>query len=462
MSHNRPPYVFVAGAAVLDVIASIEKYDPPIAHDGTIKLAVGGMACNMAMNLKTLGSEVTFLTALNSSPVSRIIQDHILGSGIRAVVHNAPNMKEAVFSGHIHQGELETAVLSSHMRDIDFSKNFLIKTLGQAMVMAVSCELSVVTLQHLSTLATEKNIPLFISALSRREAHQLDDVHQRIDVVFMRKSDAEGYAHDRGCADLRALAQTLNTTLVLTQGNQGDILLMTPTFHEQVPVTNLPVMGKSLGAGDLLMAASVHYLVTHRLPLIEAVKRALYHIPALLAHNHANLADNDSVMQHLARTFTAVDYDHLTGLLNRHGVETYLSRMNDDDDVYVFLVDIDHFKQVNDHFGHEVGDAALSHVAGVLMDCSRQGDIIGRWGGEEFVCLIHAPADSHALAIADRYRQSVASSIVHAMGKPVTISVGVSKIGRGAVFANYLKAADTALYRAKHQGRNRVILADNL
>lgn len=459
---NRTPYVFVAGAAVLDVIATIEKYDPPIAHDGNIRLAVGGCACNMAINLKTLGSEVAFLTALNDSPVSRIIQDHVLSSGIRAVVHNAPNMKEAVFSGHIHNGELETAVLSSHMRTVDFSKSFLAKTVGTASVMALTCELSATTIEHLTDLGREKDIPVFVSAPSRREAHQLDNVHGRIDVVFMRKADAEGYANDRGCSDLRALAQTLNTTLVLTQGGQGDILLITPTFHEQVPITNLQVSGSTLGAGDLLMAASVHYLVTHRLPLIEAVKRALHHIPALLAHNHANLGGSESVMQHLARTFTAADYDRLTGLLNRHGVETYLSRMHDHEDVYVFLVDIDHFKQVNDSFGHEVGDATLAHVAGVLIECSRQGDIIGRWGGEEFVCLIHAPADSNALAIADRYRQAVASSVVHAMGKPVTISVGVSKIGRSAVFANYLKAADLALYRAKHQGRNRVMLADDV
>lgn len=159
--------------------------------------------------------------------------------------------------------------------------------------------------------------------------------------------------------------------------------------------------------------------------------------------------------------------DYLTGLPNRRAFEAQVAARlaeepNDQPEAALAVFDVDHFKQVNDTYGHDVGDAVLQHVANVLAAALRQTDHVARLGGEEFVALIHAGSGASAAEIAERVRGAVEAQPFRSDGLEisVTISAGLVELAEAQPsLTRLLKLADEALYRAKGAGRNRIILA---
>ncbi|MEJ0230769.1 sensor domain-containing diguanylate cyclase (plasmid) [Klebsiella michiganensis] len=150
--------------------------------------------------------------------------------------------------------------------------------------------------------------------------------------------------------------------------------------------------------------------------------------------------------------------DPLTGLYNRRGINERLLRLNEHKCQYVIAVDIDNFKSVNDRFGHDTGDAMLVHVADLLSQTCHGGDIISRFGGEEFIILLPNSTLYAASILAERIRATVAGKSLPIVGH-LTVSVGVSGLREcGGDRDVMLKTADQALYQAKREGRNRVVL----
>jgi len=159
----------------------------------------------------------------------------------------------------------------------------------------------------------------------------------------------------------------------------------------------------------------------------------------------------------------AADSDGLTGVRNRRWFDERLASECADAagrgvPLAVALVDLDHFKQVNDVHGHQAGDEVLVRAAGALASAARATDHLARYGGEEFVLLLPGAGPEEALEVAERLRRAVASA---AGAVSVTCSIGVAVTG-GALTASpeeLVRAADEALYRAKEQGRDRCVLA---
>ncbi len=161
----------------------------------------------------------------------------------------------------------------------------------------------------------------------------------------------------------------------------------------------------------------------------------------------------------------AVSRDPLTGLLNRAALDELRARPDSQErfrmsDYVLAVVDIDHFKQVNDRYGHLIGDEVLRAVAGVIARSKRQGDIAVRYGGEEFLIVLLATPLSGAFEIAERIRENVT---LEPLPFPVTVSIGIaSSHAPGETPERVFERADQALYRAKSAGRNRVIADDTL
>jgi diguanylate cyclase (GGDEF)-like protein len=161
-------------------------------------------------------------------------------------------------------------------------------------------------------------------------------------------------------------------------------------------------------------------------------------------------------------------HDGLTGLLNRRaleeGIEAQIRRSLRTGEAFsVLMLDLDHFKSVNDRFGHAVGDQALEHVAAMLKAGVREVDALARIGGEEFVALMPGAPLAAVVPVAERLREQLAAHPLPLLTTtvPVTVSIGVAQWqGPDEDMSRLLVRADAALYRAKQQGRNRVVAAD--
>jgi diguanylate cyclase (GGDEF)-like protein len=170
-----------------------------------------------------------------------------------------------------------------------------------------------------------------------------------------------------------------------------------------------------------------------------------------------------------ARLFSQVrelaTIDGLTGLFNRNhffteaGRQVGLARRHGSP-VAAIMVDIDHFKRINDTYGHPVGDEVIREVAGRLADAVGDGGVLGRYGGEEFAVVTARPGTS-AVELAHRLHAAVSGEPVYtAVGLlPVTISVGLADRHDDQDLPQLLTQADHALYEAKHAGRDRVHIA---
>ena len=153
--------------------------------------------------------------------------------------------------------------------------------------------------------------------------------------------------------------------------------------------------------------------------------------------------------------------DGMTPLLNRRGfeelAEAHLVGMHTATACLVFC-DIDHFKSINDEFGHAAGDEVIRVIGKWIGDATRRGDVAGRIGGEEFAVLLTHARLPDALAICERLRAQIEDSRYSGMpkGRSVTASFGVAEVGHDEPLEELMRRADEALYRAKRKGRNRV------
>jgi diguanylate cyclase (GGDEF)-like protein len=156
--------------------------------------------------------------------------------------------------------------------------------------------------------------------------------------------------------------------------------------------------------------------------------------------------------------------DELTKLPNRRALaQRFLQEMQrarrHKNAIAFLMIDLDHFKQVNDTYGHLNGDAVLAELAQILAGSARESDVCARYGGEEFALILHETTESGAKILAERIRAKVAAATFPG-GLKLTISVGVAATDDGALFTQLMDRADQALYAAKQGGRNQVRVAD--
>ncbi len=159
--------------------------------------------------------------------------------------------------------------------------------------------------------------------------------------------------------------------------------------------------------------------------------------------------------------------DPLTGLVNRRAfresLDIELARaVRHGLPLTAMLFDIDHFKHVNDQYGHATGDAVLAATGSLLLSRARRGDIVARWGGEEFVVALYAADSESGRLLAERFRQAMTELVVkdpNGAVIPISASFGVAQLAPGDTVDVWIDRADHAMYEAKAGGRNRVVIA---
>jgi diguanylate cyclase (GGDEF)-like protein len=154
--------------------------------------------------------------------------------------------------------------------------------------------------------------------------------------------------------------------------------------------------------------------------------------------------------------------DPVTGLVSRTRMIQILDAMHlgSEHQAALVVLDLDHFKEVNDVYGHLAGDQALKDVATVLQSVTREEDIVARWGGEEFMALLPRVPERDIYVAADKLRAAVAGHTFRIEGAaiPLTASVGATPVAVGASIRTMIAASDDALYEAKRRGRNRTVI----
>ena len=176
----------------------------------------------------------------------------------------------------------------------------------------------------------------------------------------------------------------------------------------------------------------------------------------LVTFLEATTTELNDTIQNLERLAA---HDQLTGIYNRRRMDEIiryeLSKRRKGNDLALLMYDIDHFKQINDTFGHDVGDEVLKGLTQLVAGTIRSGDSLGRWGGEEFLCLLSGTPIEGAQLVAERIRRLVEG---HDFGRAghITISIGVTEATSEDTLESLFIRADKALYEAKNGGRNRV------
>jgi len=181
-------------------------------------------------------------------------------------------------------------------------------------------------------------------------------------------------------------------------------------------------------------------------------------------------AANDKIQKHNEELKYLANHDQLTGALTRRAFmeqaeQIFLRSVGQRGDVSCLMTDIDHFKSINDRYGHLVGDQAIRHVADILHKSVRAGDLVCRFGGEEFCILLPRASARDAMEVAERMRSAIettaGAAVVPGETARITSSFGVSSISGGSVtLSEMIRQADQALYAAKGSGRNRVVHND--
>jgi len=164
------------------------------------------------------------------------------------------------------------------------------------------------------------------------------------------------------------------------------------------------------------------------------------------------------VLRALSSSELAATTDPLTGLLNRRSLDDRFARLPTGP-VAILMADLDHFKRLNDTFGHAAGDRALCAFAQCLTSAVRSEDLVARHGGEEFVLALPGAPTEAILRVVRRIRESLRARIASGELPPFTASFGVVEGATGATLRSLLSAADGALYEAKQAGRNRTVVA---
>ncbi len=249
-----------------------------------------------------------------------------------------------------------------------------------------------------------------------------------------------------------------------------DDLLTSPVGQDgEVVHDGLLTMGDYFGVTQSLRARisrsgeHLRILAEYDIDDLERMNTVVLELNREYASAQQQLAQtNLKLQQREAQILEAAMTDQLTGVGNRHRLEQVLAleverAARSGAPLAGFMADLDHFKRVNDEYGHQVGDIVLAAFGQLLREQTRATDVITRFGGEEFVVLLPNTDLAQAVSIAERARVTLADRRIAPVPHPVTGSFGVAVLAPGERGEDLIRRMDVSLYAAKNAGRNRVV-----
>jgi len=234
-------------------------------------------------------------------------------------------------------------------------------------------------------------------------------------------------------------------------------------FRQKSPVDGIERLWSLRKTGEFPFVVAVGYEIDnvlipwrHKLIVYGIGSLLLIILTIFLALAYQKNRINAQSMEKLAML------DPLTRLMNRRSFNAIAKKKFQESQAInrtdsVIMIDVDHFKKINDKLGHDVGDIALKDIAHLVQSNFRSSDLVCRWGGEEFMVYLTDTSMNDAKALAERLRKRIEEGLCNS-DHAVTVSQGVAAINNNETFEQMLKRADQGLLKAKDQGRNRVCM----
>jgi len=262
----------------------------------------------------------------------------------------------------------------------------------------------------------------------------------------------------------RTLTYVIAISFFLVRG-----LIAVEIFRHAADRIFLKIFAFLMAAYAIFALNRILFQLLHGAPPNQAQRDILQTISVLLSVSFAFLIGLSFLLMLSTELLTLVkdesERDLLSGVFNRRGIElkldTELKRVSrSNHSLSIALIDIDYFKTINDRAGHAAGDSALRDVVSAISEHLRPHDLLGRFGGDEFLLIFPHTSSSDALNVSSRIEQTVRNLSVPDAGLPLTISIGITQATPGEIAGFLLARADKALYGAKNAGRNcsRVLL----
>lgn len=461
--------VLVVGSAHLDILAQATNRDDVIDRVGEVYIEVGGTACNIAIDLAHAGVKSRLMSAMNHSAYSKVIVEYLSEMGVEPHIEYQGTLPTGGFSAHIDTtGEMVSAVSSMPVELVVFSSEVVDAALDGVKAVMLDCNLSEVAINQLVAVANERDIPVYLSAVSEEKSLRIGLVEGAIKGVFINLKEFTFFCRQAlgGLKSPGEAASVLNSMLLLTQGANGSILAMPNGEIWQIPAAEIVSGGSRLGMGDALAAGLVRLHEIEGLPPVEAACDAMSQVSSVGSSRHCHpgkIGALESAIDHFKH---GAGHDAMTGLLNRGSTEKLLTEALERQQrgvskhLSILILDIDHFKSINDTYGHNVGDDVIVALATEAQSCLRGTDYLGRWGGEEFIVVLPDTSRDAAIQVAERVRLAVQERM-HTP-RQITVSIGCCEADEEQDFRALVERADKALYEAKHGGRNRVVCAAKL
>ncbi|WP_223271698.1 GGDEF domain-containing protein [Colwellia hornerae] len=273
-----------------------------------------------------------------------------------------------------------------------------------------------------------------------------------LDAIFIDALFSEFLSNSQNIEDniFTPFGETLTSTLAQLENHVSS---------EKATISHLNKIGKTLG--QLGEYKPLQNITTF---LLNAIGQSTAQHQSLSTELYKASEEVSQLKQKLEESRQEALIDTLTGLLNRRGCDKRLQALSLNNIHSSLVIDIDHFKKVNDSFGHSVGDKVIQLVAKIIKEHVAPDDIPVRYGGEEFVVVLSNKSQQFAHTIAEKIRLAIAKlKLVQRQSKtqlpPITVSIGVAELQNNMTWTTLFNNADQALYKAKDSGRNCCVLA---
>jgi diguanylate cyclase (GGDEF)-like protein len=261
-------------------------------------------------------------------------------------------------------------------------------------------------------------------------------------------------SHDR----TTALIYVIALSFFLVRG-----VIALEIFRQAADRIFLKIFAFLMAAYAIFALNRVYFLLVLGHPPSAQQRQVLQTVSVLLSVSFVFLIGLSFLLMLCSELLTLVkdesERDLLCGVLNRRGIEQKLDAElkrsgRASQNLAIALIDIDHFKAINDHAGHAAGDAALRDLVSAISGHLRPHDLLGRFGGDEFLLILPHTSSSEAFTVSSRIEQSVRELSIPGDAIPLTISIGLTQAASGEIAGPLLARADKALYSAKNAGRN--------